>query len=157
MTIHPARAAAALGFAAAGFVVGIAVLAIVLVKLLVQAGMPVHPADLATLEDVVAVLPFVGAFAIGNLVAAVALLVGTAWAERLAFAIAGLGAAVGAFGLFLVVAGADPFAGGRAAQGYADGIGIMATFTVGYLLAFGLLAVAHLPVGRVARGARGAA
>src|SRR4029079_17890057 len=62
MTIHPARAVAGLGLGAAGFVVGVAALAVVLAKLLVNAGMPAQRADVATLNDVVAVLPFVIGF-----------------------------------------------------------------------------------------------
>ena len=43
MTIHPARAVAGLALAAAGFVVGVAALAVLLAKLLVNAGMPAQP------------------------------------------------------------------------------------------------------------------
>ena len=153
MTIHPARAVAGLGLGAVGFVVGVAALAIVLARLLVNAGMPIHPADLATLNDVVAVLPFVAGFALANLVAAAGLLVGSEWAQRLAVAVSGVGVLVGSFGLFLVVAGHNPAATGRSVRAYTDGVEILATFTVSYLVVLGLLAVARQPLRRFVRGA----
>jgi len=151
MTIHPARAVAGLGLAAAGFVVGIAALAVVLARLLVNAGMPIHPGDLATLNDVVAVLPFVVAFALANLVAAAGLFLGTGWAGRLAVAVSGLGIVTGTFGLFLMIAGGAPVASARAARAHTDGVEILATFTVSYLVVLGLLVVARQPIGRVRR------
>jgi hypothetical protein len=152
MTIHPARAVAGLGLAAAGFMVGIAALAVVLARLLVNAGMPIHPGDLATLNDVVAVLPFVVAFAVANLVAAAGLFVGTEWAGRLAVAVSGVGIAAGSFGLFLMIAGGHP-ASARAARSYTDGLEILTAFTVSYLVVLGLLVVARQPIRRVLRGA----
>lgn len=152
MTFHPARVAAGVSLAATGLVVGVATLAIVLARLLVNAGMPVHPGDLATLDDVVAVLPFVATFAIANIVGAFGLMAGAAWSDRLAFAVAGVGAVVGAFGLFLIVAGRDPSATGSAARAFAEGVGIVGTFTIGYLLVLGLVAAARRPVGRTVRG-----
>ncbi len=153
MTIHPARAVAGLGLAAAGFMVGIAALAVVLARLLVNAGMPIHPGDLATLNDVVAVLPFVVAFAVANLVAAAGLFVGTEWAGRLAVAVSGVGIAAGSFGLFLMIAGGHPVASARAVRAYTDGIEILTAFTISYLVVLGLLAVARQPIRRVLRGA----
>ena len=116
MTIHPARAVAGLALGAAGFVVGVAALAVLLAKLLVNAGMPAQPADVATLNDVVAVLPFVIGFAGVNVVAAAGLVLGSDWAQRLAVIVSSAGVVIGAFGLFLVVAGHDPFATGASAR-----------------------------------------
>ena len=153
MTIHPARAVAGLALAAAGFVVGVAALAVLLARLLVSAGMPIHPADLATLEDVVAVLPFIVGFAVANLIAAAGLFVGTEWAQRLAISVSSLGIVAGSFGLFLMIAGRDPFAGPRSVRAYTDGVEILATFTVVYLVVIGLVAVARQPIRRIVRGA----
>ena len=154
MTIHPARTAAGLALGAAGFVVGVAALAVILARLLVIAGMPIQPGDLATLEDLVAVLPFVVGFSVANLLAATGLLLGTDRADRLAITVSGLGIVFGSFGLFLMVAGRDPFASARSARGYVDGVEIVATFTVVYLVVLGLLAVVRQPIRRrILRGA----
>jgi|KBSMisStaDraftv2_1062788.scaffolds.fasta_scaffold874015_1 hypothetical protein len=153
MTIHPARAVAGLALGAAGFVVGVAALAVLLAKLLVNAGMPAQPADVATLNDVVAVLPFVIGFAGVNLVAAAGMVLGSDWAQRLAVIVSSAGIVIGAFGLFLVVVGHDPFATSASARAYTDGVEILATFTVTYLVVLGLVAVARQPIRRFVRGA----
>jgi len=151
MNTHPARIAAAIVLGSGTFVVGVAALAIVFVKLLVDAGLPIHPADLATLEDVVAVLPFVITFAGVGAVATVGLIAGQAWAERVAVADAVVAITTGAFGLFLIVAGRDPFASGSRAAAVADGVGIVGTFTVVYLAVVALI-VADRVAGRRSAG-----
>ena len=78
---------------------------------------------------------------------------GSAWAQRLAVTVAGIGVIVGAFGLFLMVAGHNAAAAGRSARAYTDGVEILATFTVSYLVVLGLLAVARQPIRQIIRGA----
>jgi len=153
MNNHPARIAAAIVLGTGTFVVGVAALAIVFAKLLVDAGLPIHPADLATLDDVIAILPFVLTFAAVGAVATIGLVAGQAWAERAAIADAVVGVTAGAFGLFLIVAGRDPFASSSRASSVADGVGIVGTFTVVYLAVLALIVADRVASRRSAQSA----
>ena len=153
MTIHPARAVAGLALAAAGFVVGVAALAVLLARLLVGAGMPDPPRRPRDSRG-------------RRRRAAVRLRVRRCEHRRRRWPVHGhrMGAAprghgfgrrivAGSFGLFLMVAGRDPFASPRSVRAYTDGVEILATFTVVYLVVIGLVAVARQPIRRIVRGA----
>ena len=133
MSVHPLRGAASALLVAGGLVVAVSALAVVLARLLVDAGMVVRPADAALLDDVVAILPFVIAFAVANFVAAFGLLTAKAWAHGVAFGAALAAVTVGALGSLLVVVGRDPFAPVASPGPGADGIGVLGAFTIAYL------------------------
>ena len=137
MTIHPARLIASVLLAVGGFLVAVTALGIAIAKILVDAGLAIRPPDAALLADVTALLPFVVAFAGANILAAVGLLIGRTWADRLAIGAATVAVTIGAFGLFLIVAGSDPFATTTSARSVADGIGIVGAFTLLYLAVIG--------------------
>jgi hypothetical protein len=124
-----------------GIIVAVSALSVILARILVEAGMPIRSADAALLDDVVAVLPFVVAFAGANLAAAVGLLNGRRWADLVALGSATVAVVVGGLGLLLVIVGRDPFAPVGSPGSSADGIGILSAFTVMYLaVVFALLA-----------------
>lgn len=152
MNVHPARLVASVLLVAGGFVVAVSALAVVFASILVYRGMTVRPADAALLADLVPVLPFVVAFALANIVAAIGLLTGKSWADLAAAGSAVVAITAGAIGLTLVVVGRDPFASTAAARSAADGIGILGVFTVFYLAIIAALAAAQLPQ-RAASGA----
>jgi hypothetical protein len=152
MNIHPARIVAGVLLVAGGFVVAVSALAIALAKVLVDGGMTVRPADAALLGDLVAVLPFIVAFAGLNLLAAVGLLAGKSWADGVATATARAAVAVGSIGIIIVVVGRDPFASTASARSNADGLGILTAFTLVYVIVLAALAATRRPR-RIARGA----
>ncbi len=145
MTIHPSRIVASVLLVAGGFVVAVAALGIVLAHILVEAGLTVRATDAALLDDIVALLPFVVAFAVANLVAALGLLAGRTWADTLAVGSAVVAVTFGALGLLLIVVGRDPFAPVGSAGSGADGIGILAGFTIYYLAIIVALSAASAP------------
>jgi len=138
------RLIAAIPLLIGGIVVAVSALAVVLARILVDAGMKVSPADALLLDDVVAVLPFVIAFAGASLVAAFGQLTGRSWADGLALGSAIVAVAVGGLGLFLVIVGRDVFAP-VGSSGPSDGIGILSAFVVLYLAVVLALLAAHAP------------
>ena len=146
MSIHPFRIVAGVLLITAGLVVAVSALAIAMARVLVASGMTVRAADAALLADVVALLPFIVAFAVANLVAALGLLGGRAWAETLALGSAAVAVTIGAVGLLLVIVGRDPFAPPAARAGpSADGIEILVGFTLLYLAVIVALVAARTP------------
>ena len=134
MVTKPSRAIAAVLLAGGGFVVGAAVLGVAVAKVFVDAGLPgLRPADVVILNDLVALLPLIGAFAVVNILAAVGLLLDRSWAVGLAVATGLVAVAVGATGLILLGLGADPFASTATGRSTADGFGIVGLFTAVYL------------------------
>ena len=152
MSIDPSRVLAAILLLGGGIVVGVTIFAIVVTKILVDAGVPVRPADAAMLDDLIPLLPLVGGFAATSVIAAVGLLLGRAWAEGLAVVTASVALAIGAVGLLLIALGADPFASTVTSRSTADGFGIVGLYTVVYLAVFALVAGPDRP-GRVSAGA----
>jgi hypothetical protein len=142
MPAHPSRLLAGLLLLLAGGVVAVGALAVALARLLVDGGMATRPADAVLLGDLVAVLPFIVAFAVVNVAAAVGLLLGRSWGDGLGVGAATVGATAGTLGLLLVGVGRDPFAPAATARATADGIGILAAATVLYLLVIVAIAVA---------------
>jgi hypothetical protein len=128
-----------------GIIVAVSALSVILARTLVVAGMPIRSADAALLDDVVAVLPFVLAFAGANLAAAVGLLNGRRWADRVALGSAVVAVVVGGLGLLLVVVGRDPFAPVGSPGSNADGIGILSAFIAMYLVVVFALLAARAP------------
>ncbi|HEV8403078.1 MAG TPA: hypothetical protein VGQ31_08595 [Candidatus Limnocylindrales bacterium] len=153
MVTKPSRAIAAVLLAAGGFVVGVTVLALALARILVDGGLPVRPADAAVLDDLIPMLPLIGAFAVVNVIAAVGLLLDRAWAAGLAVAAALVAVAIGATALILLALGADPLAPASTGRSSADGFGIVGLFTVLYLAVI----VAVSTPGWSQRGSSGAA
>jgi len=133
MTTSAPRAAAAGLLIAGGAVVGIFATAVVVTRVIVALGVAVaiKPADGALLDDLVQVMPFVGAFAAASIVAGSALLDGSSWADRLARAVSVLAVAVGLFAMTLLILGQDPFAAVPSNRAL-DGLGIIATFAAVY-------------------------
>ena len=145
MTLHPARAVASILLIGGSLFVGVTSLAIVIAKLLVGAGMATDPSEALLLSDLIAVLPFIVAFAIAGFVAAAGILVGKSWADDVALGTAIVAVVVGAIGLILLSIGRDPFASTAAARSTNDGIGIIGAFTALYLFIIVAVAVARLP------------
>jgi hypothetical protein len=152
MSTHPARVLASILLLGGGFIVGVTAFAITLAKVVVDAGAPVHPADAALLGDLVPVLPFVVAFAVANVVAAVGLAIDQAWGDTLAVGTSIVAAVTGAIGLILIGVGRDPFASTVSARSTTDGLGIVGAFTLVYIVVIVAVAVARQPR-RAASGA----
>ena len=142
-TNHPGRIVAGLLLLAGGFVVAVTALAIAVAKVVVDRGVPAGTADVRLLNDLVAVLPFVIAFAIVNVVAAVGLLAERAWAPPLAAGAATVATIGGVVGVALVLVGRDPFARIGTAGPSTDGVEILVAFTVLYAVVLMALAAAR--------------
>lgn len=154
MTIHPFRVVAGVLLTTGGLLVAVSALAIVLARILVAGGMVVRPADAALLEDLTALLPFIVGFALVNVVAALGLLGGRAWADNAALASAAVAVAIGTVGLLLVVVGRDPLGPPASTAGpSADGIEMLAGFTLLYLLVIVSLVAARAPRRLITMGA----
>ncbi len=132
-TVSFPRFAAAALLCVGGAVVAVSALGIVVARIAIAAGVPVaiSPADLALLDDVTQLMPFVGAFAVANIVAGIALVSGSSWADRLATTVAAAAAGIGVFDMILVILGHDPFAA-AASDRALDGLGILGTFVALY-------------------------
>jgi hypothetical protein len=131
----PRFAAASLLFVG-GAIVALSALGIVVARIVIASGAPVSvsPADVALLDDLVQLMPFVGAFAVATIVAAIGLVGGSSWADRLATAVSAAAVGIGLVGLSLLILGRDPFAA-VASDRALDGLGILATFAAFYGLA----------------------
>ncbi len=149
MTIHPFRIVAGVLLTTGGFVVAVSALAIAIARILVAGGMAVRAGDAALLDDLMGLLPFIVAFALANAVAALGLLGGRAWADNVAIGSAAIAVAIGTVGLLFVVVGRDPFGPSASTAGpSADGIEMLAGFTLLYLAVIVSLVAARAP-GRV--------
>lgn len=153
MSVHPARVVASLALLAGGFIVGVSVLAIVFAKVLVDAGMAIRPADAALLGDLIPVLPFIGGFAIASIVAGVGVLVAETRADSIAMGTSIVAVVAGVLGLALIVVGRDPFASSVRSASTADGLGIVGSFTVIYLIVLVALAATQTRVSGISRRA----
>lgn len=142
-TNQPGRIVAGVLLLAGGVVVGVTALAIATARVLVDRGVAVSASDAGLLDDLVAVLPFVTAFAIVNVAAAVGLLAERAWAPSIASGAATVATIAGGLGLVLVVVGRDPLAPATAAGPSTDGVGILVAFTVLYAVVLMALAAAR--------------
>jgi len=145
MSLHPARIVASVLLITGSVFVGVMALAIVMAKLLVDAGMAISPSNALLLADLITILPFVVVFAVVGVVAAAGLLRGKHWSDTLALGTGTAAAAVGAIGSILLTIGRDPFASASSARSTDDGIGIIGAFTALYLLVIVAVAVARLP------------
>jgi hypothetical protein len=103
-------------FAAAVLVLGggllaVTALAVVAARVVVNAGLPgvvVRPRDVALLDDLLAVVPFIVTAAVINLVAGLGLAAGRRWAPRIASWVTGAAVATGLLGLVLLIAANGP-------------------------------------------------
>jgi len=154
MTIHPLRIVAGVLLTTGGFVVAVSALAIVVARVLIAGGTAVGAGDAALLEDLTGLLPFIVAFALANVVAALGLLSGRAWADNVATGSAAIAVAIGSVGLLFVVVGRDPFGPAASTAGPSvDGIEMLAGFTLLYLAVIVSLVAARAPRRTVATGA----
>ena len=151
MDLQPSRVVASVMLVAGGFIVAVTGLAIALAKILVDAGMIVRPADAALLGDLLAVLPFVFAFAGLSVLAAAGVQAGTSWAQTVGMSIAAVAVTFGATGLVLILVGGDPSQLGS--QATLVGIVILAAFTGLYLAVIVALGVDRLPQRSAVMGA----
>jgi hypothetical protein len=154
MTVHPLRIAAGVLLTTGGFIVAVSALAIVVARILVAGGTVVRAGDAALLEDLTALLPFIVAFALASVVAALGLLGGRAWADTVAIGSAAIAVAIGTVGLLFVVIGRDPLAPAASTAGPSvDGIEMLAGFTLLYLAVIVSLVAARAPRRPVTMGA----
>jgi len=138
-TNHPGRIVAGLLLLAGGFVVAVTAFAIAVAKVLVDGGVHVSNTDARLLSDLMAVLPFVIAFAVVNVAAAIGLFAERGWAPSIA---AGA-ATIATIGGVLVLVGRDPFAPIGSAGPSTDGVEILVAFTVLYAVVLLALAAAR--------------
>lgn len=150
-TSFPRLTAAAL-LVAGGGIVALSAFGIVVARIVIAAGLrtPATPADVALLDDLVQLMPFVGAFAVANLVAAVGLVVGSSWADRLASTVAAAAVGILLFGMTLLILGHDPFASVPSDHAL-DGIGILGAFASLYGAVIVALALDGRAVARAPR------
>ena len=107
----------------------------------------ISASDSLLLDDMVALTPFVGAFALVAVIVGIALLIDHPNADIAALAVAGSATAVGIAGLALLVLGSDPFSvipSGRAL----DGFQIVGTFTAIFAAVVVAVIVARATGGR---------
>ena len=154
MTVHPLRIVAGVLLTAGGFVVAVSALAIVVARIVIGGGTAVGVGDAALLEDLTALLPFIVAYALANVIAALGLLGGRAWADTVAIGSAAIAVAIGSVGLLFVVVGRDPFGPAASTAGPSvDGIEMLAGSTLLYLAVIVSLVAARAPRRLVTRGA----
>lgn len=142
MTISFPRLTAAALLLVGGGIVALSAFGIVVARIAIAAGIPasVTANDVALLDDLVQLVPFVGAFAVASLVAAVGLAVGSSWADRLGTTLATAAVGIGLFGMTLLILGHDPFSAVPSDRAL-DGLGILGAFAVLYgavIVALGL-------------------
>jgi len=142
-TNHPGRIVAGLLLLAGGFVVAVTAFAIAVAKVLVDGGVNVRNTDARLLSDLMAVLPFVIAFAVVNVAAAIGLFAERGWAPSIAAGAATIATIGGVIGLVLVLVGRDPFAPIGSAGPSTDGVEILVAFTVLYAVVLLALAAAR--------------
>jgi hypothetical protein len=149
MTRSIPRISAAILLAASGALIAITALALVVAKAVValRPDLPVRATDLALVDDLVPLTPFVVGFAVANLVVAIALLTGREWADRVATALGTVVTTLGAAAFILVALGHDPFAARSAIGAAADGLAIIGSFTAVYVAVVVALAFAGAPDG----------
>jgi hypothetical protein len=140
---HPGRIVAGLLLLAGGFVVAVTAFAIAVAKVLVDGGVPAGTTDVRLLNDLIAILPFVIAFAVINVAAAIGLFAERDWAPSLAAGAATVATIGGVIGLALVLVGRDPFARIGTAGPSTDGVEILVAFTVLYAVVLMALAAAR--------------
>jgi hypothetical protein len=127
-------AAAVLGLG--GGLLTVTVLAIVVARAVLEAGVPgvvAKPQDVALLGDLFAVVPFIVTFAAANLAASIGLAIGRSWAPRVARWVAGVAVAIGLLGLVLLIAGSGPVSTTAAGRGSdPDGLAVISLFVCAY-------------------------
>ncbi len=150
MTISFSRLTAAALLLLAGVIVALTAFGIVVARVVVAAGLPpvVTPADVALLDDLAQLAPFVGAFAVASIVAAVGLVSGSSWADRIATIVSAAAVGAGLFGIALLILGHDPFAAVQSGRAL-DGVGIFGAFSLLYGAVIVALAFDAKPVIRV--------
>jgi hypothetical protein len=141
MRPDPIRVLAAILLGLSATFMVVLVMAIVTAFVLVAGGLPVGASDRALLEDLVAISPFIAAFAIGAIVAVVGLAAGWSWADAVGMVISVFGVTVAMLALLLMGLGAD-----LSEPGVADGFAIVTV-----LLAIHLVALIALVLDRSRR------
>ncbi|HEX5149693.1 MAG TPA: hypothetical protein VFW02_11465 [Candidatus Limnocylindrales bacterium] len=146
-TTRPRLVAAAL-LTLGGMTAAVGATLIVLARFAAASGMDIRPADVQLVDDLAALLPFIGAFIAVDLATARGLARGRAWAIASASVLSLGTATMAAFGLLLVVVGTAPSAIAGASHGAAEAIGLIAGFGGIYLTALMALRLDGLPAVR---------
>jgi hypothetical protein len=102
----------------------------------------ISAADSSLLDDMVALTPFVGGFALVAVIVGFGLIVAHPKADIAALAVAGAATAVGLAGLVLLILGNDPFAAVPSDRAI-DGLQIVGTFTAIFAAVVVAIVVAH--------------
>jgi hypothetical protein len=148
MTRSTPRIIAAAILAVSGATVLITALGLAAAKMVIASGDPrvhVSAADALLLADLVALTPFITAFAVANLASALAIALGREWGDRLGTALATVATSIGVVAFVLVTLGHDPFTDGSRFASSADGLGVIAVVTGLYVAVIVALAVAGTP------------
>jgi hypothetical protein len=116
----------------------------------------ISASDRALLDDMVALTPFVGAFALVAVIVGFALLLDHPKADIAALAVAGSASAVGIAGLVLLILGNDPFTAVPSDRAL-DGLQIVGTFTAIFAAVVVAVLVARATGGRRTDSVAGAA
>jgi hypothetical protein len=112
----------------------------------------ISASDAALLDDMVALTPFVGAFALVAVIVGIALVIEHPNADVAALAVAGSATVAGIAGMALLILGGDPFSvvpSGRTL----DGVQIVGTFTAIFAAVVVAVVVARATGGRIERSA----
>ncbi len=141
---------AAAVLALGGGLLGVTALAVAVARAVVAAGtagVVATPHDLALLDDLVAILPFMVTFATLHVAAAIGLALGRRSAVRAGTWVAGMAVAIGLLVLVIMILGSAPTSAADAGRaGDPDGLAIISVF----LCLYGAAAVAlRMPAGRV--------
>jgi hypothetical protein len=149
VTISFSRLTAATVLLVAGVIVALTAFSTVVARLVVAAGLlpAVTPADVSLLDDLAQLVPFVGAFAAASIVAAVGLVSGSSWADRVATIVSAVAVGAGLFGITLLTLGHDPYSAAQSGRAL-DGIGIFGAFSLLYGAVIVALAFDGKPVTR---------
>lgn len=144
MNTTRARFAAATLLTVGGMIAAVGATVIVLARLFDGSGL-VGSSDPQLVDDLAALLPFIGAFVAIDLATARGLAQGRAWALASASVLSLGTVAMGALGLLLVVVGSAPAVVADASRGPAEAIGLIAGFAGVYLTALLALRADGLP------------
>ncbi len=148
MTSSFPRFLAGLILVAGGALTGLTAFGIVVARWAIDLkDIAITAADSALLDDMVALTPFVGAFALVAVIVGFALLIDHPKADVAALAVAGSATAAGLAGLALLILGNDPFAAVPSDQAL-EGLQIVGTFTAIFAAVVVAVVVARATGGR---------
>ncbi len=137
-----------------GGIVALSAVGIAVARVAVAAGLPgsMTAADVALLDDLAQLVPFIGVYAGASIVAAIALVAESSWADRLATTVSAAAVGIGLFGMTLLILGNDPFTAVPSDRAL-GGLQIIGSFTAMYGAVIVALAFDGKPVARLAHPA----